>query len=197
MFEEFCFELLVIWLKYEYFIFVCYMKTWKYKTEEEYLTEEAIRLLVTTLPRKASSKKSVLLHSLRVWNYLHEKKCSFDAVIAGYLHDLTEDSNIEYSMISDLFGEDVLAIVLANTKNLTLSKQELLEDIVHRCYQYGQDALLVKAADVIDNYHFYRNLGEEWEMKRVVFQWEMILARLDDEMKASNEVFRDLEGLVF
>ncbi len=172
------------------------MKIWKFKTEEEFLREEAVRLLVSALPREASSKKPVLLHSLRVWNYLHEKKCSLDAIIAGYLHDLIEDSDVEHKMISDLFGEDVLAIVLANTKNLTLARQELLEDIVHRCYQYGEDALLVKAADVIDNYHFYRNLGEEWEMKRAIVQWEMILTRLDDEVKVGNDVFNALIEMV-
>lgn len=46
------------------------MKTGKFKTEDEYLREEAIRFLVSHMPRSASDKKPVILHSIRIGTYL-------------------------------------------------------------------------------------------------------------------------------
>jgi hypothetical protein len=50
----------------------------------------------------------------------------------------------------------VLQIVKVNSKNLSLAKEEVLEDIVKRCSDYGIDAMIVKIADVYDNFLFYK-----------------------------------------
>lgn len=50
---------------------------------------------------------------------------------------------------------DVANIVQANTKNTLLEKEYILEDIVVRCANFGEDAMIVKIIDVYDNFLFY------------------------------------------
>lgn len=50
----------------------------------------------------------------------------------------------------------MLQIVKVNSKNHSLPKEEVLEDIVKRCSDYGIDAMIVKITDVYDNYLFYK-----------------------------------------
>ena len=45
----------------------------------------------------------------------------------------------------------MLQIVKVNSKNHSLPKEEILENIVKRCSHYGIHAMIVKVADVYDN----------------------------------------------
>lgn len=86
------------------------------------------------------------------------------------LHDALEDTSMTYESIERIFGNHVAQIVQANTKNLNLSKLEALKDIVMRCTQYSQDALIVKMADVYDNFLYYvkdENISEIERCKRI------------------------------
>ncbi len=60
----------------------------------------------------------------------------------------------------------MLQIVKANSKNLSLPKEEILEDIVKRCSDYGIDAIIVKIADVYDNFLFYKKISNIPEIER-------------------------------
>ena len=60
----------------------------------------------------------------------------------------------------------MLQIVKVNSKNLSLAKEEALEDIVKRCSDYGIDAMIVKIADVYDNFLFYKKINNIPEIER-------------------------------
>lgn len=64
------------------------------------------------------------------------------------------------------FGKSVLDIVEANTKNESLPKIEALEDIVKRCSETGLDAMIVKVADIYDNFCFYTKMKNYGEIER-------------------------------
>jgi len=168
------------------------MQTWPYKTQDEFYFEEATRFLVENMPREASDKKPVLLHCIRVWNYLIQKWYSRDVVIAWYLHDIIEDSQVSPESISSIFGQNVLEIVLANSKNPNIEKENILQDMVARCHVYWKDAMIVKSADVIDNYHFYKKIWAESEVERTIFQARLILSYLDALDIDSDIIFQEL-----
>lgn len=97
-----------------------------------------------------------------LWNQWYSEEIQ----IAGLLHDALEDINISENTIENLFWKNVLQIVKANSKNLSLPKEEILEDIVKRCSDYGIDAIIVKIADVYDNFLFYKKISNIPEIER-------------------------------
>lgn len=127
--------------------------------------EKALRLLVEYYP-KEDQKKPSLFHSMRVWTYLWNNWYSENLQISWLLHDALEDTDIVEKIISDNFWEYVLEIVKANSKNMSLEKSEILEDIVRRCSIVWEDAMIVKMADVYDNFLFYKKESNLPEIER-------------------------------
>lgn len=127
--------------------------------------EKAIRMLAEHMPvSEIGSRKPVLFHDIRVGVYLYEKNYFRDIVLAGVLHDALEFSDITEEMIAKEFGENVLKIVKACTKDRTIeNSDERIEELVKRCAEVGKDALIVKAADTLDSFKYYtkeNNAGE-------------------------------------
>lgn len=116
--------------------------------------EKAMKLLVSFFPEEPM-KKPTLFHSMRVWAFLWNNWYDEKIQISWLLHDALEDTNISEVLIKDLFWQEVLEIVKANSKNKSLERSEILEDIVKRCSLVWENALIVKMADVYDNFLFY------------------------------------------
>jgi guanosine-3',5'-bis(diphosphate) 3'-pyrophosphohydrolase len=127
--------------------------------------EKAVRMLAEHFPvSEEGSRKPVLFHDIRVGVYLYEKNYSRDIILAGLLHDALEFSDITAEMIAKEFGENVLKIVKACTKDRTIeNSDERIDELVKRCAENGQDALIVKVADTLDSFKYYtkeNNTGE-------------------------------------
>ncbi len=116
--------------------------------------EHALKLLVEYFPEE-KQKKPTLFHCMRVGAFLWRGNYSEDIQIAGLLHDALEDTSLPENIIETLFWKDVLQIVQANSEDNTLEISKQKEDIVQRCAQVGENAMIVKMADVYDNYLFY------------------------------------------
>lgn len=101
-------------------------------------------------------KKPVLFHAIRTASKLYELGYEESVCIAGLLHDAIEDTDISYDEISELFGPYVAGIVLANSKDPHVPKDRTLEDIVSRSAGHSREALVVKAAEMHDNWIYYR-----------------------------------------
>jgi len=127
--------------------------------------ENAMKLLISYFPEK-KKKKPTLFHSLRVGAYLWNNWYSEDIQIAGLLHDSLEDTDMPEKIISENFWLVVLNLVKANSKNKTLDKSEVLEDIVKRCSIIWENAMIVKIADVYDNFLFYKKENYISEIER-------------------------------
>lgn len=119
--------------------------------------EDGVRFLVQHFPPSdETSRKPVLFHDIRVGMYLYDHDYSEDVVLAGLLHDTIEWSDATRDMIKDKFGENVLKLILANTKDDTIEdKHEKTAELIQRCVKNGQDALIVKTADILDSFKWY------------------------------------------
>ena len=127
--------------------------------------EKAVRLLVEHFPvSDETSRKPVLFHDIRVGVYLYENGYSEDVVLAGILHDAIEWSSATEKMLRKEFGDNVVKLVLASTKDDSIKdKQEKTEELIKRCVKNGEDALIVKTADILDSFKWYtgqKNKGQ-------------------------------------
>lgn len=146
--------------------------------------ERAIVFLVVAMERSGNNPKPVILHSIRVAFLLNEQHCDPNIVIAGALHDLIEDSATTLKEIEQSFGAGVAQLVSANTFDKTIDDRIQRDtDMLERCKQEGRDALLIKAADILENsYHFQldptRDL-DRWLLKKMGLFLEMSRKELE------------------
>ena len=154
--------------------------------------EKAMKLLVSYFPEEPM-KKPTLFHSLRVGSFLWNNWYDEDLQIAWLLHDALEDTQMLESAIYNNFWKDVLQIIKANSKNNSLDKSEVLEDIVKRCSIVWEEAMIVKVADVYDNFLFYTKENNIPEIERC-----KILSNLVEKYKKeewNDRIFDKLEEI--
>ena len=139
--------------------------------------EEAVIFLVTRMLESGHNPKPVVMHSIRMGMYLYNFDYEPDIVKAAILHDIIEDSDTTIDEIRGRFGERVAEAVQANTFDYTAGDRAAQgEECLQRCLKCGKDALIVKAADKLEN-SFYvvdpvgaREWSEFWvaEMRRML-----------------------------
>lgn len=159
---------------------------------EWFLFEKAVLEFVKNFPEE-TQRKPFFYHSIRVWVFLWNQWYSEEIQIAGLLHDTLEDTSISEKEIENLFWKKVLWIVKANSKNLSLAKEEVLEDIVKRCSDYGIDAMIVKIADVYDNFLFYKKINNIPEIERCKKLANLILKY---KQNYDDKIFKFLEEII-
>lgn len=155
--------------------------------------EHAVKLLVKYFPDEPM-KKPTLYHSLRVGTYLWNNWYSEDLQIAGLLHDALEDTDIPENVISDSFWNDVLSIVKANSKNNNLEKSEILEDIVKRCSIIWEQAMIVKLADVYDNFLFYVKESNIPEIERCKTLAKLVMRYKKEQW--NDKIFNKIDEII-
>lgn len=154
--------------------------------------EKALRILTEHYP-KEDQKKPALFHSVRVGPYLYHNNYSEDIQIAWLLHDIIEDSDIPHHVISNNFWNHILDIVLANSKTIDIPKNQVLEDIIKKCVSCWEDALIVKMADVYDNFLFYVRENISGEIDRCKYLAELIKT---NKLKSWNDKIFDLIDII-
>lgn len=129
--------------------------------------EKAVRILSEYMPLSdGHSRKPVMFHDIRVGVYLYENDYSEDVVLAGVLHDAIEWSGVDEQLLRDEFGDNVVKLIFANTKDDTiLDKEEKTNELIQRCVKSGQDALIVKTADIIDSFKWYASQHNKDELE--------------------------------
>jgi GTP pyrophosphokinase len=128
--------------------------------------EKAVRLLSEKFPiSDENTRKPVLFHDIRVGVYLYENNYSRNIVLAGLLHDAIEFSEIKSETISAEFGEEVLRLIKASTKDESIEKEKRNRELIERCIANGQDALIIKVADTIDSFKFYTKINNQDQLQ--------------------------------
>lgn len=129
--------------------------------------EKAVRILAEYMPLSdGNSRKPILFHDIRVGVYLYENGYSEDIVLAGVLHDAIEWSQVDEQLLRDEFGDNVVRLIYACTKDDSIiDKTEKTNELIERCVENGEDALIVKAADIIDSFKWYASQNNEDELK--------------------------------
>jgi len=151
--------------------------------------ERAMKLLCEHVSISGEREKPQLMHSLRVGMYLFDNDYSEDVVIGGLLHDMLEWTDCAEDTIREEFGQKVLDIVRANTKNRNIEDvDERRKDYVDRCVEVGEEALIVKAADALDSYKYYVAIQRQKEIDRSV-----AIAKLIIEKELKDKIVKELE----
>jgi (p)ppGpp synthase/HD superfamily hydrolase len=144
-------------------------------------------------PSDENSRKPILFHDIRVGVYLYENGYSSDIVLAGLLHDAIEWSKITKQMLKDNFGDNVVKLVLASTKDDSIeNKEEKTTELIKRCVQNGQDALIVKTADIIDSFKFYSKVDNKSELQYCMRNANAILEYKPDDF--DDKIFDELKN---
>ena len=97
-----------------------------------------------------------------MWNNWYSEELQ----IVWLLHDSLEDTDLPEYLIKSNFWQNVLDIVKSNSKNINLEKSEILEDIVKRCSIVWENAMIIKVADIYDNFLFYKKINNLSEIER-------------------------------
>ncbi len=129
--------------------------------------EKAVRLLVEhTTPSAEDSRKPLIPHDIRVGVFLHEQGYKEEIVLAGLLHDALEWTTLSQEKIVEEFGDEVLRLVLANTKDDSIEDSgKKIDELVSRCAAAGEDALIIKTADILDSYKWYTSQNNADELQ--------------------------------
>lgn len=133
-----------------------------YSIHDQIRIEKAIILASSKFAMCHDLIKPTLLHAVRVGSWLYSQGYETNIVIAGFLHDIIEDSNVTENEIFEVFGLEITNIVKANTKNSKIQEEKIQnEELIKRCLKSSQQASIVKAADILDNYKYYLNLNDQ------------------------------------
>lgn len=161
--------------------------------------EKAIHLLCRYMPQADELIKPTLFHSIRVGVYLYDHNYDENIVLAGVLHDSIEDTDIDEHLLQSEFNEEIANIVKANSKDKSISDSDKrIEELIKRCISSGQNALIVKAADVLDNYKYYAKTNSKDGLKycannaKTIFQYipNNFDDNIFDELKNIHEEYR-------
>lgn len=157
--------------------------------------ETGIRLLARELPAANKLIKPTLLHSIRVGLLLMEKNYSDEVVLAGLLHDSLEDTNIPVELLTNQFGTTVAQLVQANTKDNGIAEyHKRNRELITRCIKTGEQALIIKAADILDNYAYSIRTGNTTTLQHCYTSRDIILELLPD--KFSDPLFAQLKSII-
>ncbi len=154
--------------------------------------EKAIRLLSKYMPvADETTRKPVLFHGLRVGIYLYEHSYSKEVILAGVLHDILEDTEVTEEELRVEFGDTVTKLVKASTKDDSVAKAEKTEELIKRCVSNGQDALVIKAADILDSFKWYDSQNNKGEIEYCMKNANAILKYKPDSF--NDPIFVELE----
>jgi guanosine-3',5'-bis(diphosphate) 3'-pyrophosphohydrolase len=133
----------------------------------------------------SKNPKPVLKHSLAVGQILEKFKYSENIIIAGYLHDIIEDTNIKPELIQKKFGIKILRLIELNTFDISIKEKiESYKELFSRCKK-NKSALIVKTADLLDNSHYccYQNDGKpnEWWIEKLKYFLKIARSKIEDE----------------
>lgn len=142
----------------------------------ERVMNNAIEYLSIALNTKGHNDKPVLLHNIRVGFHLYELGYSEDIVLAGLLHDILEDTETSKSDLKDKFGAKITQIVSSNSFNALIEdKTEQFKDMFKRCMVYGKEALIIKAADILDNSNYIQFVDNKENREWLLFKMKSFI----------------------
>lgn len=155
--------------------------------------EKAVRMLVEHMPLSdETSRKPALFHALRVGVSLYEQNYPRDIVLAGVLHDALEWSGITEEMLKEEFGDRITALVRACTKNDSIKDpKQKIDELIGRCAHVGRDALIIKAADILDSFAYYTRANNTNELLYCARNAEAIFRFKPEEM--GDPIFDELK----
>ncbi len=128
--------------------------------------EKAVEFLIAEFNKVESCKKPTIFHSIRVGSILFHYWLSENICIAGLFHDILEDTKITFEILEKKYWKEITKIVLLNTKDNTLSNELFKIEMIKTCAEYSEEALIVKTADIYDNFVYYMRENNSEQLER-------------------------------
>jgi hypothetical protein len=103
--------------------------------------------------RKGAAQEPYIDHLIEVADLVREATggADEDALVAAFLHDVVEDTPVTIAELSGRFGEEVARVVLENSDDMSLPKDERRRARIAAARHKSTRARLVKTADLISN----------------------------------------------
>lgn len=137
----------------------------------------------------------VFINSLLEIEFLNEIQIN-NLLVSSILHDLLEDTNCAQELVEDRFGDDVLSIIKAVTKNENLpTKGSQMMDSITRIKQAGPIAAIVKLCDRLSN--ISNPPPEYWNSEKIEFYINESKLILKELSPYSNSVSANLEKAIY
>ncbi len=117
--------------------------------------------------QKRESGEPYIVHPLEVAHILTDMKIDYEAIVAGLLHDVIEDTQTDYNEIKNEFGENIAQLVEGVTKldkiQFTNREEQQIESLRKMFLAMAKDirVILIKLADRIHNMRTLKNLQPE------------------------------------
>lgn len=151
-------------------------------SEEQLEMEKAIIMMVDYIKQGCRNDKPLILHSLKVGFKLWEIGESKEVIIAGFLHDLLEDTNCKSEEIKEKFGDKVLNLVLACTAPNTEDTDERWFKFMDQIKKAGREATIIKIVDSYENLPYVRLIEDEEYLKRILWKHKITIEQLGSEV---------------
>lgn len=150
--------------------------------------EYIMRYLLDNLDK--NSMEHTMGHSVKVGFLLGSLYYDRETIIAGFLHDIIEDSDVSKKDLEYRFGMKVGEIVQANTFDYTIDKKSRSieskirrhQDCFNHCVRSGREALLVKAADLYVNSFEYKLFRDDTKV------YDYLIERLSEFLELSESI---------
>ena len=133
--------------------------------------------------QKRKSGESYITHPLQVAHYLSKLNLDIETILAAFLHDLIEDTDVTYNDIKKKFGKEVADIVDGVTKLDKInynSKEEAKADAIRKMViAMSKDirVLILKLADRLHNIETIQ-YHTEWKQEKIANETLYVYAPL-------------------
>ena len=115
--------------------------------------------------RKSDKEVDMIFHPYTVAMMIQRAGGSDEAVIAGLLHDVVEDTPYNLYDIKNEFGDNIASVVSEVSEKKELEWEERKQEAMDRIKTASIDGKLVECADKISNletmYNLYEEIGDE------------------------------------
>jgi (p)ppGpp synthase/HD superfamily hydrolase len=167
-----------------------------YSKKELDKIEEAIKFASREIEKNCRNQKPLLLHSVIVATKLMELKASYEAVVAGALHDLVEDTNCTLEDIEKRFGSKVAELIEANThQDLNEELKVRWQKSADKLIKAGQEAMMIKLVDSWNNLPYYKQIVDKQKLKEVAWKHRFLVKTFKPYLK-NNQLFKNYQKMV-
>ncbi len=125
-----------------------------------------VLLCFTGIRRYYEHEMPMAAHSLRVGMQLSRFGDDLTTVLAGFGHDLYEDTDMTAPLLATLFGPKVADLVGVCSLDEALrrsDRQQANEDLFQRVKAHGRPAIAIELVDVADNMWALGGREPNWE----------------------------------
>lgn len=167
-----------------------------YSPEAQKEIEQAIAFMIQKIKEKCYNEKPLILHSIKVGMRLMELKESKEIVIAGFLHDLLEDTDCKVEEIKEQFGERVATLVTACTFGRNIKDyKERWHNLISNIKRVGRDALIIKLVDQMENLPYYMLISDGEKKKEVMWKHKFFIEECKGDLN-DLPIFKQYEEMV-